>query len=248
MVDRGRIRWRFGVFLLLCTAAGAAVPDLSGVWLPDSRLPLPAVSELPLTEAARERLMRFDAGREDPTGFCMPLGTPRNTLAATSPMEVLQTHDRVYFVFQPNLLNAEVRRVYLDGRPLPAPEEVPPTWYGSSRGQWQGNALLVQTSHLEPQALISGMGLSHEGALRIRERWSLQEDVASGRRLVNDMTLEDPLTFTRPVQLRRVFHWAPHAQFGETNCSERLWIDSLWRQRLAEHAEGQRVRPAGALP
>ena len=76
----------------------------------------------------RWRLAAFDADRDEPAGFCMPLGTPRNTLSGTSALEVLQTADRVYFVFQPNLLNAETRRVYLDGRPLPPEEKRLPTW------------------------------------------------------------------------------------------------------------------------
>jgi hypothetical protein len=234
------LRQRFAVvvcaLLLFPAGVAAAAPDLTGVWLPDSQWALPAVENLPLTEAARQRLAAFEVDRQDPAGFCMPLGTPRNTLAAASPMEVLQREDRVYFIFQPNLLNAETRRVYLDGRSAPDPAQVPPTWLGSSRGRWQGDTLVVETTQLEPQALISGSGLSHTGGLRITERWRLQGGKTPAPTLVNDMTLEDADTFTRPVQLRRVYHWAPHAQFAETNCSERLWVDALWRYRLAEHA------------
>lgn len=231
--------------LALCPVGLAAeVPDFSGLWLPDTRDTFPALADLPLTPAARQRLAAFDPDRQDPSGFCMPLGTPRNTLAANSPLEVLQTVDRVYFVFQPNLLNVETRRVYLDGRAVPSADEVPPTWLGTSRGRWQGAVLEVHTTQLEPQSLITGAGLSHEGGLRVTERWSVRSGGPAGRQLVNDLTLEDPATFTKPVRLQRVWHWAPHAQFAETNCSERLWIDTLWRYRLAEHAKAR----AGAKP
>ena len=85
-------------------------------------LSTPWPSPLPLTPSAQARLAAFEPDRDEPAGFCMPLGTPRNTLATSSPLEVLQQDDRIYFVFQPDLLNAETRRVYLDKRPLPPAE------------------------------------------------------------------------------------------------------------------------------
>ena len=85
-------------------------------------------------------------------------------------------------MFQPNLLNAETRRVYLDGRPLPAAEDRIPTWLGTSRGRWEGSALVVETIDLEPQAILNGKGLSHGGALKVRERWQVVQDAKRGRR------------------------------------------------------------------
>jgi hypothetical protein len=221
----------------------SAAPDLSGTWLPVESLSTPWPEPLPLTEAARQRLAAFDPDRDEPASFCMPLGTPRNTLSGTSALEVLQTDDRIYFVFQPNLLNAETRRVYLDA-PLPAadPDRLP-TWFGTSRGRWEGATLAVDTIELEPQAILNGNGLSHTGGLKLRERWSLGSDPRRGRLLINDLVLEDSATFSAPLRLRRVFAWAPDARLAEGQCSERLWIDQIWRHRLREHAE---ARKAGA--
>jgi hypothetical protein len=227
---------------VLSAAPAVTAADLSGRWLPVPALSTPWPQPLPLTDAARARLAAFDADRSEPAGFCMPLGTPRNTLAGASALEVLQTADRVYFVFQPDLLNAETRRVYLDGRSFPASREALPTWLGSSRGRWSSDVLFVETRGLEPQALLDGSGLSHSGQLVVRERWRLGRDPRRGRVLIDDITLADPETFTAPVTLRRVFAWAPDAQFAEGQCSERLWIDALWRQRLGEHAAAARAR------
>ena len=228
--------------LLALPAVGAA-PDISGIWLPVESLSTPWPEPLPLTEAARARYAAFDPDRDEPASFCMPLGTPRNTLSGTSPLEVLQTADRVYFVFQPNLLNAETRRVYLD-KPLPAadPDRLP-TWLGMSSGRWQGETLSVDTIEMEPQAILNGAGVSHAGGLRMKERWHLARDPQRGRLLVNDVVLEDPDTFTAPLRLKRVFAWAPDARLAEGQCSERLWIDQIWRHRLREHAA---ARKAGA--
>jgi hypothetical protein len=221
-------------------AAAAAAPDISGTWLPVESLSTPWPEPLPLTDAARKRYAAFDPDRDEPASFCMPLGTPRNTLSGTSPLEVLQTSDRVYFVFQPNLLNAETRRVYL-GKPLPAPDpDRLPTWLGTSSGHWQGATLEVETVELEPQAILNAGGLSHSGGLRVKERWHLERDAQRGRLLVNDVVLEDPATFTAPLRLKRVFAWAPDARLTEGQCSERLWIDQIWRHRLREHAAARK--------
>ncbi len=221
----------------------AATPDLSGTWLPVESLSTPWPEPLPLTPAGKARFAAFDPDRDEPASFCMPLGTPRNTLSGTSPLEVLQAQDRVYFVFQPNLLNAETRRVYL-GKPLPAPDPGRlPTWLGTSSGRWEGETLRVETIELEPQAILNGNGLSHSGALKVHERWHLARDPQRGRLLVNEMVLEDPQTFTAPLRLKRVFAWAPDARLEEGQCSDRLWIDQIWRNRLREHAA---ARKAGA--
>ena len=219
----------------------AAPPDLSGRWLPVTSLSTPWPEPLPLTPSARQRLADFQPDRDEPAGFCMPLGTPRNTLSGTSPLEVLQTADRVYFVFQPNLLNTETRRVYLDDRPVPDQAQLPPTWLGTSRGRWEGSVLKVQTVGLEPQALLAGNGLSHGPKFRLTEHWHLGRDTQRGRILIDDLLLDDPDAFTAPIRLRRVFAWAPDATLQDGHCSERLWIDALWRHRLAEHAIATRA-------
>jgi len=242
-----------GCGLSVARAAAPSPPDLSGVWLPVEQLATPWPAKLPLTDAAAQRYAKFHPDRDEPAGFCMPLGTPRNTLAGTGPMEVLQTSDRVYFIFQPNLLNAETRRVYLDGRNRVAEEDRIPTWLGSSRGRWEGGTLVAETTDLEPQAILNAQGLSHGGALVVRERWQLSRDAKRGEVLVDELTLVDPESFTTPIALRRVFVRAPDARLAEGQCSEGLWIDRLWRHRLAEHAAARRApgttggdRPADA--
>ena len=178
-----------------CARSAVRISPASGCRCESLSTPWPAT--LPLTDAARARFAAFDPDRDEPAGFCMPLGTPRNTLSGTSPLEVLQTADRVYFVFQPNLLNAETRRVYLDGRPLPAADpDRTPTWLGTSRGHWEGDALVVETIEMEPQAILNGAGLSHGGGLKVRERWHLARTRSAARLLVNDIVLDDPESFT----------------------------------------------------
>src|SRR5687767_12296544 len=211
-----------------------AVTDFSGRWLPDPSRAESWPSPLPLTQEARAQFTAFVPELRDPAHFCMPFGTPRNTLATEFPMEIVQTPGRLTMIFQSDLSNAEVRRIHLDGRSLPAEPDA--GWFGTSVGRWEGGALVIETAGIDPDVIVSGNGLPHSGALRIVERLSVIEDPQRGKVLLDEMTLEDPQAYTEPLRTRRYFTWAPGIQFRDSHCGERLWIEKLWRDRLEEHA------------
>lgn len=234
---------RFGWIALLVLAGGqaaavAASPDLSGTWLPDARRAEAWPAALPLAPAAQQFRDRFDPRQSDPTLFCMPYGTPRNMLQTAYPLEIVQTPERLVMVLQPNLANAEVRRIPLDGRPMPESPE--PSWYGTSRGRWEGTTLVVETIGLREDAIISEIGLPHSGQLRVIERLQVVEEPGRGRVLVDDIELHDPQAYTAPLRVRRYFAWAPQARPRDPTCVDALWTEKLWRDRLQEHAEAAR--------
>lgn len=223
-------------------AADDGVPvDFSGVWLPDATRAEAWPAELPLTAEARAELASFNPILHDPTTFCMPYGTPRNMLQTDYPLEIVQTPLRVTMILQPNLANSEVRRIPLDSSVFP--DSPDPSWFGVSRGRWEGRTLVVETIGLRPDALVSGNGLRHSGELRVVERLTLSQDAERGTVLVDEIELHDPKSFEEPLKTRRYFVRAPHAQLREpANCIELEWIDKLWRQRLEEHAaEGRKA-------
>jgi hypothetical protein len=233
------------VLLPLCAGAAqpAARPDFTGIWLPDESRAAPWPAELPLTPAARAFLEKFDAAADDPVSFCMPFGTPRNMLQTQYPLQILHTAQRMVMVLQPDLANAEVRRIPLDGGALPKDAEA--SWFGTSRGRWEGATLVVETTGLRADSLVSGIGLPHSDKLRVVERLSLAEDPRRGRVLVDDIELHDADAYTAPLRTRRYFLSSPQASLVEGSCVERKWIDKLWRDRLQEHAAQARAR-AGA--
>lgn len=222
-----------------CARQEAAVPDLAGTWLPDASRAEPWPAELPLTAVAREAMARFDPVEHDPTTFCMPLGTPRNMLQTEYPLEIVQTAQRILMVLQPDLANAEVRRIPLDGALPDAPE---PSWFGTSRGRWEGSTLVVETIGLRPDAPISGNGLTHSAQLRVVERFSVTQDPDGARVLVDEIELHDPQAYAAPIKTRRAFVAAPQAKLREGSCVELQWIDKLWHDRLQEHAEAARSK------
>lgn len=235
--------------LLAGAVLGASQPthaaqDFSGIWLPDPARASAWPATLPLTPEARTQMAAFDPATHDPTKFCMPYGTPRNMLAADSPLQIVQTPGRLTMLIESDLSNVEARRIYLDGRTLPA--EPDPGWFGTSVGRWEGNTLVIETVGIETDVIVSENGLPHSESLRVTERLSVVQDAARGRVLVDEITLTDPKAYQQPLKATRYFTWAPNAPMRESRCTDRLWIDKLWRDRLEEHAADARER--GAKP
>ncbi len=171
----------------------------------------------------------------------MPFGTPRNMLQTGYPLEIAQTPYRLVMMIQPNLANAEVRRIPLDGTALPESPE--PSWFGTSRGHWDGATLVIETIGLREDAIVSENGLPHSGRLRVIERLRVVNDSAHGKVLVDDIELHDPQAYTGPIRTRRYYSWAPNARPRDPTCVDAMWTDKLWRDRLQEHVEA--VKKAG---
>ena len=218
--------------------AQASTADLAGIWLPDPARAEAWPASLPLTPVGRAVMDHFNPSVNDPTTLCLPLGTPRNMLQTQYPIEIVQTPQSIFIVVQPNLSNTEVRRIPLGGEALPQQPDA--SWYGTSRGRWEGATLVVETVGLRPDAPIEGNGLPHSEDLRVIERFSVSTDAEHGKVLVDEIELRDPKAFQQPLETRRFFVWAPQAQPREGSCVQLLWIDKLWRDRLQEHAESRR--------
>src|SRR5690606_29779949 len=89
------------------------------------------------------------------------------------------------------------RRVWMDGREPPA--ETPPTSMGFSVGHWDGEQLVIETTHLTAGWLDgSGLPMSGDGT-RIVERYTFSDDRLSIER---EMTVHDPY-YTEPLVRRR---------------------------------------------
>ncbi len=99
-------------------------------------------------------------------------------------VQLFQTPDYVVIL---NEMIHHARIVPLDGRPQ-LPQEIR-QWMGSSRGRWEGNTLVVETTNLRDEAF---RGASRD--LQVVERFTR----ADASTLVYDVTLEDPTTWTRP--------------------------------------------------
>ncbi len=144
------------------------------------------------------------AGRPtgDPTAACLPQGMPR-IMTMTYPMEIMMSSQQVNIFAE---WNAQTRRVYIDGRPLPAPEDVEISYNGTSVGHWEGDVLVVTTVGLRDGINLESSGLPLSGSsLTVKERIWLEND----NLLKDEITLIDEKVFTQPWVVIKEFHRAP---------------------------------------
>ncbi len=108
--------------------------------------------------------------------------------AVSTEMQIFQTPDHVVLVQQ---RATDVRIVPLDGRP-----GIPDTirqWYGTSRGRWEGNTLVVETVNFSDWSpAVNPMGSTD--AVEIVERFTVVDEET----LRYEYTMTDPNTWTRP--------------------------------------------------
>ena len=139
--------------------------DLSGHWNRTSRFqtfsnvwsgqgPTARREEAPFTEAGKARFDQNKPGYgpravppaigNDPMGTCDPLGIPRllNTevISPHQTMEIVQVAGRMIQFFE---WHHDWREIFTDGRALPPPGDVDPSWNGTSVGRWDGDVFVV---------------------------------------------------------------------------------------------------------
>jgi hypothetical protein len=84
----------------------------------------------------------------------------------------------------------EVRVIPTDGRPH-APAGVR-SWLGDSKGRWEGNTLVVETTNFNGQVALQGANTSEK--LKITERFTRTDDET----IRYEFTVDDPDTWTAP--------------------------------------------------
>ena len=105
----------------------------------------------------------------------------------------------------------------LDGRP-----HVPPgihQWMGDSRGRWEGETLVVETTNTNGRTgsyARNGNGNPTSTALRLVERFSL----GGAGTLDYEVRVDDPRTWTRPWTVAFPFERDPDYLFFEYACHE----------------------------
>jgi len=183
-------------------------PDLSGMWNGSiDPNPEPA-SMLPwANEVLNQR--RATAFRDQPFALCLP-GDPTPTIPLF--YKFVQTRGLMVLLFEHD---PHYRQIFLDGRVHP--KDADPTWMGHSVGRWEKDTLVVDTTGFNDKSwLIFATGLPHTEMLHMVERYR-RPDLGH---LVVDLALEDPGTFTKPVERHMTWELAPGEEILESICNE----------------------------
>jgi hypothetical protein len=152
---------------------------------------------------------------DDPVRACISPAGPRH-LHTAGGFRIIQdrNYDRVYVMFGGG--NRNWRVVFMDGREPPNPEEVSGTYFGHQSGHWEGDTLVVVSSGFNARFWFSNGGLPHTEALRLTERFS-RPDFAT---LKYEVTIDDPLTYTRPWTAEWTVDWVDGEEIAEQFCED----------------------------
>lgn len=171
----------------------------------------------PLTEAARAGRAAYDAVTDDPVLGCVSPGMPR-VITRSGPYAIRFVEQGGDIILQNEWFEID-RLIHMDGRE-PSPDH-PYTPLGFSAGRWDGESLVVTTTHIDwPYFQLYGLeGVPQSRAMRIVERFTPNADGSAVR---YDITASDPATFTEPVTYEGyiTFRWQPSLDFLPYDCIE----------------------------
>jgi hypothetical protein len=229
-----------GVFACCAFVAASAAderPDLTGVWTtynepgqaPRGRGARP---DLPFTEEAKKKIAAYralvDPRGDTPGGFCLGTGMPGSMLGSGGyPMEIHQRPEQLIIVYE---AHSEIRRVYLGSRIVPEPDRLPGR-NGHSSGRWEGDSLVVETTNLIEQV---DQQYAHSDQARIVERYRLTTGAGGAKVLVAEMTMTDPVFYTKPVVVEKKWALVPNGHLLPYECAEEGWRKHL--EQLEEKA------------
>ncbi|MGH9148121.1 MAG: hypothetical protein ACRD1Q_15525, partial [Vicinamibacterales bacterium] len=149
------------VVLMACAGPASAQIDLSGIWAPlfhedqVERVPGPDAGDyagLPINDALRLRADSWDASLLTlPEHQCKPHPSTygfRGVGNLRIWSDVDPTTQRMLRISTHIQWQEQHRDIWMDGRPHP-PEYTAHTWQGFSTGRWEGDTLIVTTTHLK---------------------------------------------------------------------------------------------------
>jgi hypothetical protein len=160
---------------------------------PDGRVPALTPEGQKRVAAVAAALRGLSAGPEDRNlaERCVTRGAPKLPGGYNNNFQIVQTPTHVMIMQE---MIHEARIIPLDGRPhLPSGMGL---WLGDSRGRWDGDTLVVETTNYHELSPFNSYNCCRGAGkhLRIVERFH-RVDAST---IDHQFTVEDPTTFTRP--------------------------------------------------
>jgi hypothetical protein len=207
------------------TPARAQEIDFTGSWVPifhedgPERIPGPELADyagLPINDAARLRGDSYDADRisavseyqcrQHASDYGMRGLSNMRITTDFDPLtqRMSSLHTRIGFH------DAE-RTIYLDGRPHPS-ADAPHSWAGFSTGTWDGNQLVIRTTHLKAY-YIRRNGIPASDKRTVTEYWVRHGDV-----LTVVTMIDDPVFLTERLVRSQSWSSDPGQRFGSNWC------------------------------
>jgi hypothetical protein len=206
-------------------AAQPVTPSFEGVWkiVAPTKTLKPVGGPVPFTAQGRKRYeenKRLQAkGAYDDYDItlsrCNSPGTPRLMLTPQR-FKIWQRFGVLTFDFE---WNRALRQIDASGMPPKLDfmgKGLVPTMTGTSKGHWEGNILVAETTNLSDRTLLDDL-VPHTLDMRVTERLRLLDPDT----LEDRITIEDPAYFTKPWDAVITYKRQPAALFPEDICLDR---------------------------
>jgi hypothetical protein len=180
---------------------------------PEGRIP--ATTDSAKQRAAAAAAMRRDHGFDGPENRglaerCILWGNVGPPMIAAGYNDDLQIVQGKGYVAVMQEMIHDVRMIPTDGSPHP-PQDVR-LWYGDSRGHWEGNTLVVDTTNFNGRAAWRGS----TDKLHVTERFTRRD----AETLTYQFTVEDPDTWTKPWSAEVTWEKSNQERIFEYACQE----------------------------
>jgi hypothetical protein len=188
--------------------SGAALPDAKA----SSAGGRPRTVDLPYTEWGLARWKSYDPVNDgDYAGSCLPFGMPRN-INSPHGVQIVQNPDALALLFEQNTW---FHWVPTGGQKWPA--DLPPSWNGISRGRWDGDTLVVETTNFNGYTRLDTAGHPHSRELRLTNTFRRVDD----RTIEHTIIVHDPKAYTRDWMNLRTWKLKPATDVVlEYSCEE----------------------------
>ena len=193
-------------------------PDLSGIWQ-RPRGGQPGSGGQDGIGAGVEVLFQPRAGavyksrgennsKGTPSERCLPHGITK-AVSVPEPFKIVQTPGLMLILYEE--FNHH-RQIFMDGRRMP--DRRPPTWFGYSRGTWEGDTLVVDTTGFIDDTWLDFRGHPATDALHIVERYRRRDF----GHLDVQFTIDDPKAYQKPWNVTLAFDLLPDTELIEHIC------------------------------
>jgi hypothetical protein len=185
----------------------------------DGKMP-PTTAQADARRATRDRGTFGNGPFDSPLDFtnydrCITRGIVGSILPVVygNGNRILQTPNEVVISYE---MVHDTRVIPLDGRPHISSKIR--QYLGDSRGHWEGNTLVIETTNMTDQTSVgaNGNGLRHSAGMKIIERITR----SAPDELSYEIHFEDPQTYTRPFTMRIPLISPPGFQLLPYDCHE----------------------------
>ena len=155
----------------------------------------------------------------DWTALCLPWGLTRSW-GTEYPVEIVQSPQRLAIMFESNNV---YKIVPTDGTLMP--KLVEPSWWGVSRGHWEGDTMVVETRGFNDKTYLDTAEHPHGEQLQVAERFRMIDQ----NHMTREVTITDPEYYEKPFTYTGTLaRMKPGTELMEFVCMENnKWIKVL---------------------